>query len=145
MIYIHCKYCLFSHQGEYTEEVISISMGTSNKHFATNKSRPRACPPAKTKRTNQFDVLLRAFSFQFRPTYRNQTKISVHRLFYAQFYDSRLPVIKRPRPTRAYLKTPFIIYHALDACFVSVFMRAFWFAQQSRHAINSRASRFPLD
>lgn len=64
------------------------------------------------KRTNLM-YSSRAFSFQFRIP---RTKISVHRLFYAQFYDSRLPVIKRDEDQRIYAhlhiwKMLFTIYH----------------------------------
>ena len=62
---------------------------------------------------NQFDVLSPCL---FVPVPlrvpQSSAKISVHRLFYAQFYDLHLPVIKRGRPIRSvHLKMLFIMYH----------------------------------
>lgn len=83
-------------------------------------------PLAKTKRTNLMysPVPFRSSSAARIPA--DRTKISVHRLFYAQFYDSRLPVIKRARRVRRYtrLKMPFIIYHTGRARRVRVSIRA---------------------
>lgn len=97
--------------GKGEKQGTSISAQTSNEHFVTINHSP-CVPLTKTKRTNLTYSLVPFRSSSIARVPQSNAKISVHRLFYAQFYDLHLPVIKRGRPARyVYLKTLFITYH----------------------------------